>query len=223
MKTKVGMVLVIAWQLILFGCNEQEVVIPPQEQVQTQADQTATLINSLPADSLSQDEINSLAFMREEEKLAHDVYLTLYNKWQLNIFNNISQSEETHTQAVLTLLEKYGVPDPVGDSGIGVFENQDLQALYDQLIAQGSQSLLEGLIVGAIIEEKDILDIKNSIEVIDNEDIIFVYSNLLKGSRNHLRSFYDQLLKRDYIYKPQFIEQSELDEIVNAPKETGSI
>ncbi len=221
MKTKVGVVFVITLQLTLFGCNDQGIVIPSQEKAQ--ADQTATQIKSLPADSLSQNEITSLAFMREEEKLAHDVYVTLYDKWQLTIFSNISQSEETHTQAVLALLEKYGLPDPVGDNGIGIFENEGLQALYDQLIAQGSQSLLEGLIVGAIIEEKDILDIKNSLEETDNQDIIFVYSNLLKGSRNHLRSFYDQLLKRDYVYKAQFIEQSELEEIIISPKETGSI
>ena len=55
---------------------------------------------------LSQTEINDLKFLREEEKLAHDVYLFSFEKYQINIFNSISQSEQTHTESVLALLNK---------------------------------------------------------------------------------------------------------------------
>lgn len=62
---------------------------------------------NLPIEELTQDEINGLLIMREEEKLAHDVYITLYNKWKLNVFQNISKSELTHTEAVKYLIERY--------------------------------------------------------------------------------------------------------------------
>ena len=71
--------------------------------------------------------------MREEEKLAHDVYVTLYAQWDLPIFQNISRSEQTHTDAVKTLIDRYGLTDPAS-SKVGVFTNPDLQALYNDLV-----------------------------------------------------------------------------------------
>jgi hypothetical protein len=227
MKTKMAIGLFIMLQAMLIGCNEEEVTFGPQSQTQVQTGQTetsqiATQINAFPIETISQEELTSLTIMREEEKLAQDVYVTLYNKWGKNIFDNISSSEATHTQAVLTLLVKYGIPDPVGENGVGVFQNQDLQNLYNQLLSIGSQSLLDALIVGATIEDMDILDLNDALVYIDNQDIIYVYSNLTKGSRNHLRSFYSQLLNQGYVYEAQYISQSELEEIVNSPKETGA-
>ena len=74
-------------------------------------------INSLPAEPLNQAELASLAFMREEEKLARDVYTNLYAKWGVSIFNNISKSEQTHMDAVLLLQ-----PAHVGERLPGVRE-----------------------------------------------------------------------------------------------------
>ena len=81
---------------------------------------------AIPSESLSETELSGLQFMREEEKLARDVYSTLYEKWGLPIFSNIAQSEQTHTEAVRDLLEKYNQPDPVIDDTVGVFVNTDL-------------------------------------------------------------------------------------------------
>lgn len=100
-------------------------------------------LNSLPIEPLSNDELTSLSFMREEEKLARDVYITLYSKWSVNIFNNISSSEQTHMDAVLLLLKKYNLTDPVGSTAVGVFNNATLQNLYNQLVAQGNNSVLD--------------------------------------------------------------------------------
>ena len=84
--------------------------------------------NSINFSGLSDAEINSLVFMREEEKLARDVYLSLYDLWGLQIFQNIADSEQTHTDAVASLLEKYDIPDPADTSPAGVFVNPDLQS-----------------------------------------------------------------------------------------------
>ncbi len=141
---------------------------------------------------LSPAESAALLYMREEEKLAHDVYLTLFQKWGLPIFQNIATSEQTHTEAVRTLLIRYGLPDPASNQ-IGVFSNADLQAMYTKLIAQGELSAIEALKVGVTIEEVDIRDLENHLAETDQVDILRVYNNLLRGSYNHLNAFTREL------------------------------
>lgn len=165
---------------------------------------------------LSQTEINDLKFLREEEKLAHDVYLFSFEKYQINIFNSISQSEQTHTESVLALLNKYGIVDPAS-AQIGIFNNQDLQALYTSLTAQASISLVEALKVGATVEDLDINDIDDFIVNTTKSDLLSVYNNLNCGSKNHIRSYSSQLAIYDVIYIPQFISIEEYNEIVSSP------
>ena len=158
------------------------------------AEQTsAQLLNEAGLDStedLSEAESKGLIFMREEEKLARDVNLTLYNLWGLRVFTNISKSEQTHMNAIKSLLDKYEITDPVVNNDVGVFTNSDLHTLFGTLKEQGSQSQVEALKVGALIEEIDIRDIRLEIdEHVDSQDVIWVYENLLNGSYNHLRAF----------------------------------
>jgi hypothetical protein len=158
------------------------------------------------AKGLSQAEKDGLLFMREEEKLARDVYLVLYGKWQQTTFSNIASSEENHMAAVKNLLDYYGLPDPAAGNGIGEFVNQDLQALYTALIVQGTQSLPEALLAGGAIEEIDILDLEDYLVTAKHNNIITVYNRLLDGSCNHLRAFvsvYEAKTGTDYL--PQYL------------------
>lgn len=172
------------------------------------------------ATSLSAEEIAALKFMREEEKLAHDVYTALYSLWGANVFYQISLSETTHTEAILALLTKYGIDDPAATTAPGEFEDPELQTLYNTLIVMGQVNLIEGLKVGALIEETDIHDINEKLAITDEADIVKVYTSLLCGSGNHLRAFNDNLLKQGVTYVPQVISQAEWDAIASAPAET---
>lgn len=176
-------------------------------------------IYSLPKDSLNQLEKNSLLFTREEEKLARDVYVALYQKWGANIFSNINSSEQTHMDAVKLLLDRYTLTDPAGTPG--VFANTNLQSLYSELVRQGEKSLLDAYKVGATIEDLDIYDIEQSIQGIDNKDILLVYASLVKASRNHLRSYYRNIIAAGGSYSPQYISKNQFDSIINSPMETG--
>lgn len=170
---------------------------------------------------LSVDEAADLAYMREEEKLARDVYLTLGEMWGGRVFDNIAESEQRHTDAIKALLDTYGLVDPALDA-VGYFANEDLQAMYDTLISRGMASELEALHVGALIEEVDITDIQHAIEAADHEDIERVYENLMQGSRNHLRAFVDAIERRGVEYEAQHLDEDEVEEIVESPVETGS-
>lgn len=160
-------------------------------------------------------EIAGLKFMREEENLAHDVYATLFNTWGATIFSNIAASETEHTEAVRRQIELYGVEDPAEGNPVGVFEDTYLQALFDKLIEMGSVSLIEGLKVGALIEETDIQDIRDKMAETDETSILQVYQNLLCGSYEHLQAFNRQLVANGVGYQSQVISQQEWDAIAS--------
>jgi hypothetical protein len=179
------------------------------------------LVSSLPHEELSEAEIKGLMQMREEEKLARDVYLTLYEDWDRQIFQNIARSEERHMEAVKTLLAKYDLIDPVIDDAIGAFSNPDIQNLYLEFVQKGRISLIQALYVGAVIEDLDIFDLEEFIQVADNVDIQTVYQNLLKGSRNHMRAFVRQLSGNGEMYEGTYLAPEAIEEIVDSPMERG--
>ncbi|WEJ61593.1 DUF2202 domain-containing protein [Thiomicrorhabdus lithotrophica] len=173
--------------------------------------------------ALTNFEVESLKFMREEEKLARDVYLTLYDVWGVSIFKNIADSEQKHTDSVANLLTKYGIEDPVKSDALGDYTNPDFNELYHALVDYGSYSYEQALKVGTEIEELDIADLNDQLNIVNKSDITNVYNNLLKGSRNHLRSFYSLVTQAGFEYTPTHITQEEFDEIVNSESETGNI
>jgi hypothetical protein len=180
-------------------------------------------VGELPYQEVDAAEREDLVFMREEEKLARDVYRALDDLWGMRVFRNIAGAEQSHMNALLTLLEKYEIPDPVGSNGPGEFSSSQLQTLYDELIAQGSQSLIDALVVGATIEDLDIHDLDTALGRTDNEDIRTVYQNLQKGSRNHLRAFVGLLEDSGVPYEPQYISTDEFEQIMSTPWERGCV
>jgi hypothetical protein len=162
-------------------------------------------------------EIAGLEWMVEEEKLAHDVYIALYEIWGQKIFQNIADSETQHVEAVRNLLTAYGLADPSAGLSAGQFSEAELQTLYDSLMAQGNQSLIEALYVGATIEEIDILDLQQYLAQTDEARIQQVYTNLKDASGSHLRAFVRQIESRTgSTYEPQYLTAEEFAEIMGA-------
>jgi len=169
---------------------------------------------TIAAQTLSTDEETSLFWMREEEKLARDVYLTLYAKWPLLIFDNIAASEQRHFDAVGTLLERYSLPDPALKD-VGAFSKTEFEVLFDSMILQGSASVTEALKVGVAIEEMDILDLNTALATAENSDVIRVYTNLLKGSESHLRAFVSHLEVMGESYVPKYLDPATAADILS--------
>ena len=237
-KNILGSIIVMMTVVIFAGCEQVQkegvesqekdtsgAVVINEEYVVDASDHIKShdLITDIEKSDLSNSERDGLILMREEEKLARDVYLTLYEKWGQNTFNNISKSEQTHTDTVKVLLDKYGIADPVTDDTIGVFKAPEMQKLYDDLVAKGNVSLVEALTVGTIVEDLDISDLNKLLTETDNEDIQIAYQNLNKGSRNHLRAYVRQLERNGGEYAPQYISRVEYDEIIAGEQERGSV
>jgi len=165
---------------------------------------TGTSVLDIPASDLSSEEISALLFMREEEKLARDVYNALYAIWGQPTFTNIASSEQMHMDEIKLLLDRYNLADPALEPGS--FTDPNLGALYDQLVAQGSASLTDALKVGAAIEEIDILDLQERLAQTDNADLQQVFNNLMMGSYNHLNAFVGVLsIQTVEPYQPQYL------------------
>lgn len=170
---------------------------------------------------LTDDEVAGLLWMREEEQLAHDVYVVLGDLWGLRIFENIAASETTHIDAMTGLLDQYGIDDPAQGNELGTFTDPAMQALYDGLVADGSVSLDAALTVGALIEELDIADLQARSSATEIVEITTVYANLERGSRNHLRAFASQLDSRGVAYEPTQLDPTIFDAIVSSETERG--
>ncbi len=199
--------------------SEDEYVVDPADLVSP-----ARLMGSdaaTPSARLSEAESKGLVRMREEEKLARDVYTTLGSQWNMRIFSNISASEQTHMDAMQSLLKGYGIKDPVSDDTIGSFTAPEMQQFYTSYTTKGSLSLLDALAVGAAIEEMDIRDIEVLKKGTTQADILTTYNHLQRGSRNHLRAFMKNIQAKGGTYTPQYLSQAEFDAVIATPQETG--
>jgi len=152
-----------------------------------------SVCTSVFAAGLTSAERSSLIFMREEEKLARDVYLTLGARYQLPIFTNIAGAEQVHMDRILGLLTKYGIADPAAGKKVGEFTNPVFTDLYAQLTAQGAASLTGALEVGVLIEEIDIDDLTKCLSQTRKRDLQNVFTNLRSASYNHLSAFQSML------------------------------
>ncbi len=217
MKKTILTLTILTAMLGILGFNTLESVYAFNEQ-------TAVALEELETTSteLTQDEIDALLFMREEEKLARDVYLALYEKWDLVIFKNIAKSEQRHMDSVKTLIDRFGLEDPMlGEAG--EFTNQELQSLYNELVIKGSQSITDALLVGGAIEEIDILDLQDGLKDTTNADVSRVFESLLRGSYNHLKAFVNTFNRQNSeAYQPQYMSQNAFDEIIGQSNANGN-
>ena len=159
--------------------------------------------------------------MREEEKLARDVYLALGARYDHRTFNNIARSEQRHVDLMGAVAEAYALPAPAALDEPGVYENPDLSALHAQLMTAADVSLVAALGVGALIEETDIADLQRALEDAPPADVADVYTRLLGASQNHLRAFVRALETEGETYVPQVLPLAEFDATLAATPTHG--
>ncbi len=232
MKKIIKITTILSISLAAIACNGN----PAQAQVPQDLPQASVIRNDVSSNvetttaskysivnsSLSDEEVAGLLFMREEEKLAHDLYVSFFEMWGLPIFQNIASSEQTHMDSVAFLLEKYGIPDPAADNPSGIFSDPALQALYDQLLAQGRLSISDALKTGAAVEEIDILDLRERSLQTQLVNVLQVYNALETGSRNHLRAFVSVLEKQTgEDYTPGYLTSEDYLQIISSGVENA--
>lgn len=164
--------------------------------------------------ALTAREKDGLLFIWEEEKAARDLYNGLYEKNNMTIFLDLVRSESSHMDQARAVMEKHGLAVPPDDPGI--FQNQTLQEMHDQLLAEGLQSDQDALTVAAVFEEISIVDLEKELSASQPDDVRTVYEGLLAGSRKHLRSYVSDLEGQGIEYQPRYLEAEEFQEIVKS-------
>lgn len=151
---------------------------------------TPSASSSPPVSTLSEDAKKDLAFTREEERMARDLYQRFADKYdQARPFSNIVNAEARHFESVGILLSRYDLTDPASGKSAGKYAEAELQKLYDQWKAQGDKSLAEAYKVGVDLETRDIADLKDVANASLPSDVRGVYQRLLNGSESHLAAF----------------------------------
>ncbi len=161
-----------------------------------------------PGSTLNTEEIASLTYMVEEEKLAHDLYVELGDAWNLPVFDNIAAAETQHGDAVGALLDAYSVENPTTGMSAGEFANPTLQELYDSLLHKGLASSTAALEACGLVEEMDIADLRDRTST--NVAIDQVFGQLEAGSEHHLRAFATNLERLGVSYDAQVLSSSDV-------------
>ena len=164
--------------------------------------------------ALTAREKDGLLFIWEEEKAARDLYNGLYEKNNMTIFLDLVRSESSHMDQARSVMEKHGLDVPPDEPGR--FQNQTLQEIHDQLLAEGLQSDQDALTVAAVFEEISIVDLEKELSASQAEDVRTVYEGLLAGSRKHLRSYVSDLKDQGIEYQPRYLEGGEFQKIVKS-------
>jgi len=144
--------------------------------------------------TLTDEQLDTLVFIYQEEKVARDTYITLGEMYSnQTVFANIQLSEQEHIDKAEGLCDTYGADTSgINEQQVGEFVVPVLQELYDTLVAQGSQSELSALMVGEYVEITDIDDLEHA-EIGMPSDVVNTYENLKEGSLSHLAGFRDAI------------------------------
>lgn len=131
-----------------------------------------------------------LQFMREEERMARDLYKAFADTYDdAAPFANITRSEDRHYDAVGVLLDRYDVTDPSAGKAAGTYAFPEIQKLYDGWLAEGNASLAAAYGVGVELETADIADLKAAVNEHTEADVDQVFGSLLNASEHHLAAF----------------------------------
>lgn len=148
---------------------------------------------NMPSGTLTDSQKAALAYMAEEEKLAHDVYTVLGKEYRKTVvFKRIAASEQRHWDAVVVLLDRYGIPNPTTDKAPGEFASAELQTMYTTLVGS-ADTRRDALKVGVAIEEDDIAELAKAGDGVTAQDVTTLYSHLSRASQMHLRAFSSRL------------------------------
>ncbi len=177
-----------------------------------------TMVLNLPTQELSQDEKNSLLQLLGQEKLFKEVYTKFQAQWQ-NEFKNAPLDEERHANGMKALFTKYQLTDPNADQSAGMFAEAKLTKLYNDFVAQGQTSPNAALTAAVALEEMNLATLNQALVITDNLDLQFVYKQLAKGSRNHLRGLVSLLKAPSVQYQPTYLNVTEFENIIKSPKE----
>lgn len=163
--------------MIMMSCSKNDDLVNPEY---TQANDGDTK-------SLTIAEQNDLLYMIEKEKMMRNIYKTMFQEYNVELFQSIYQAKESHLSLLSSKIDKYDVHNPLVYSAENEFENSSLQLVYDDFLAKKLIYEIEALNFVKNMEERHINYVETTVSQVDgNDDIVSVYNVILLGSQAHL-------------------------------------
>ncbi len=165
---------------------------------------------------ITETEAGDLQLLREEEKLARDLFRDWSDRSEL--FGAVAHSKQLHFEIVGALLQRHQVTDrTLGGEGLYVFPQ--LQTLHQELLARGGSTELEALAAGAELHERDLVGLEEAAGRSQLEDVRASLAEIQRGARNHLRGCVEELALQGVDYAPRLLSPEAFAAIINSPRE----
>jgi len=171
-----------------------------------------------PSPNLDLKEIDFLLKMYEEEKLARDVYVSFYNKYNIEFFKNTSQAQQIQMNQIACLLKHYNLKYKATERE-GIFNDLNIQQHYFDFKEQGDISVSDAIKASATIEDLNLFDLGEYMSFTKNPAILAIFKHLSCGAKNHLRNFVNVLKVKNETYLPKHITEKEYKRIVKKKNE----
>jgi len=168
---------------------------------------------------LTADEIEFIYAVREDEKVARDLYFSFFGTFGLKPFENIGKAEDNHIKATEKLFDYYEIDYPALSEN-GKFENAIRQKLFDSLLLKGTPEL-EAFKVMAMLEESNIVEYGEVLKTIANPNIKIVIENLARASANHFKAAIRQITALGGTYTPALMTQEQYRAVIAIGFEKG--
>ncbi|NTV17903.1 MAG: DUF2202 domain-containing protein [Bacteroidales bacterium] len=168
---------------------------------------------------LTADEIEFIYAVREDEKVARDLYFSFFGTFGLKPFENIGKAEDNHIKATEKLFDYYEIDYPALSEN-GKFENAIRQKLFDSLLLKGTPEL-EAFKVMAMLEESNIVEYGEVLKTIANPNIKIVIENLARASANHFKAAIRQITALGGTYTPALMTQEQYKAVIAIGFEKG--
>lgn len=197
-----------------------EIIVGMEGDTRFDLDAMRKYIDDIPKQDLSVHEAVSVLYIHDKELLSYRINYMMSEYWSLTNFGYRVASEENHLNLIHLLMERYKISDFVTHAENDRFLDPLLNEHAVLLTVYGSQSLVDGLIAVASIEENTILEIELLMQhITENEDIELVFKHLSLASRNHLRSFVNAMSILEHSYEPAYMSEQQFQSIISSPME----
>ncbi len=170
-------------------------------------------LRPLSVDSLTAEEFHDLRALREGQKVMRDLYAVWQGRWKTPLFGNFAAAEQTHMDAMLRLLMRHQMNDPVVSKPLGAFKDSTFVRLFDHSSTSAAKSLNDCYLVACSLEEADILSLDTCLLHSKAADLRLVFSVLQQASAMHLATLRSHLRRLKVELRTMNISAQRLDSL----------
>jgi len=219
----IGILLLVCLLAAAAGCTGQpagRVVVTPAETIPVPDNNaTAKTFIAISQAPLNETEKADILRLQEDQKYITDLNAILATQHpEITVFSNISRASAAYQASDNVILQRYGIASPE-KAAAGEFSSGKLQAVTDNDINTGSNSVRDALLVSARAEELHIVDLESAIGRTDNPDLRFIYRQELVSARNNLRTLSEWITVYKTVFYPAYITVDYYKNLTSTPYE----